>query len=336
MHKNTMSLLFLSLLVMGTALTVSSNSWLGVWAGLEINLMAFIPMMSSKNPVVNETSIKYFMIQAMASIMIMFSLLSMQSNLMMMKESMIMIIFSSLLLKLGAAPFHFWFIEVMSMSSWMNCMILMTWQKFAPMAVMSYCLKNIIMLLMVIIFFLLNLGGIGGMNHLSIRELLALLPSSSFGSINFFILSKSYFMGILLIGMSIHTGTLNFNIQYTKGLPFNYLFIGLNGIKLGKYLLMFSFFSLGGLPPFMGFLPKGLFIRLMINSGLPVMASIMVGLNMIPLYYYMKMLFSASIIMNTENKWSTKIKIFIKNKYSTKFYSYQLSIINITYPYIRK
>nr|YP_010735807.1 NADH dehydrogenase subunit 2 [Erianthus versicolor]WEL32782.1 NADH dehydrogenase subunit 2 [Erianthus versicolor] len=308
MHKKTMSLLFLSLLVMGTALTVSSNSWLGVWVGLEINLMAFIPMMKSKNPVVNETSIKYFMIQAMASIMIMFSLLSMQSNLMMMKESMIMIILSSLLLKLGVAPFQFWFIEVMSMSSWMNCMILMTWQKIAPLAVMSYCLKNNIMMLMLIMLSIM-IGGIGGLNHLSIRVIMSYSSVSHSGWMMSSMLLSDTMWELYFLVYSTMTVALTLMFNKMKVFHLNNLFNSMNKNKLSKYLLMLSFLSLGGLPPFLGFLTKWMIIQLMIKSSMTAMASVMVWMNMITLYYYMKILFSASIIMNTENKWSTKMEI---------------------------
>ena len=43
------------------------------------------------------------------------------------------IIISSLLLKRGTAPFHFWFPNVIEGLSWINSLILITWQKIAPL-----------------------------------------------------------------------------------------------------------------------------------------------------------------------------------------------------------
>jgi NADH-ubiquinone oxidoreductase chain 2 len=48
-------------------ISISSNSMLGAWKGLEINLISFIPLISSQeNIYTNEASLKYFLIQALA------------------------------------------------------------------------------------------------------------------------------------------------------------------------------------------------------------------------------------------------------------------------------
>jgi NADH-ubiquinone oxidoreductase chain 2 len=42
---------------------VSSNSWLGAWIGLEINLISFVPLMSNiKNMYNTEASLKYIIV----------------------------------------------------------------------------------------------------------------------------------------------------------------------------------------------------------------------------------------------------------------------------------
>nr|YP_009186315.1 NADH dehydrogenase subunit 2 [Teleogryllus oceanicus]ALO71662.1 NADH dehydrogenase subunit 2 [Teleogryllus oceanicus] len=59
-------MLFMMMLILGTMISISSNSWPATWMGLEINLLAFIPLMSSKsNMMSTEAAMKYFIVQAM-------------------------------------------------------------------------------------------------------------------------------------------------------------------------------------------------------------------------------------------------------------------------------
>ena len=61
MPNNSTKILLLTTLVGGILVSVSSNSWLGAWIGLEINLISFIPLISSvKNMYNTEASLKYF------------------------------------------------------------------------------------------------------------------------------------------------------------------------------------------------------------------------------------------------------------------------------------
>nr|YP_010701996.1 NADH dehydrogenase subunit 2 [Brachytarsina amboinensis]WCL18784.1 NADH dehydrogenase subunit 2 [Brachytarsina amboinensis] len=81
-----------------------------------------------------------------------------------------MMMISSLMMKLGSAPFHYWFIDVMENISWNNNLILMTWQKLAPLILISYMMNKII-----IIYIILSLmiSTIKGINQTSIRKLMA-------------------------------------------------------------------------------------------------------------------------------------------------------------------
>jgi NADH-ubiquinone oxidoreductase chain 2 len=52
----------------GILISPSSNSWLGAWIGLEINLMSFIPLiLSQENVYTTEASLKCILVQALAS-----------------------------------------------------------------------------------------------------------------------------------------------------------------------------------------------------------------------------------------------------------------------------
>jgi NADH-ubiquinone oxidoreductase chain 2 len=98
----------------GSLIAISASSWLGAWIGLEINLLSFIPLMSDKfNQFSTEAALKYFLTQALASSILLFGVLylgisnqlTFSSSL---EETSLNILLSStLLLKMGAAPFHF-------------------------------------------------------------------------------------------------------------------------------------------------------------------------------------------------------------------------------------
>nr|QON98856.1 NADH dehydrogenase subunit 2 [Stenocatantops mistshenkoi] len=311
MTNNSTKLLFLSTLMMGTILSISSNSWFGVWMGLEINLLSFIPMLANnKNMMMNESSIKYFIVQAMASTMLLFSILMIQMKNPMMWEKEIIpsiMISSSLLLKIGAAPFHFWFPEVMGASNWINCLTLMTWQKIAPMLTLSYCIQLSTFIFTITILSII-IGALGGLNQTSLRQLLAYSSISHLGwMISSLIVSENmweiYFIIYSLMSLILVLIFKQMNLFFM-----NQIYTAKNMKTEIKFMMFLSLLSLGGLPPFLGFLPKWIIMQSLVENNMAIMVSIMVVLTTITLYYYMRISFSALIMSYTENSWSMSIK----------------------------
>nr|YP_009740888.1 NADH dehydrogenase subunit 2 [Emeiacris maculata]QID03902.1 NADH dehydrogenase subunit 2 [Emeiacris maculata] len=307
MTNNSTKLLFLSTLMMGTILSISSNSWFGVWMGLEINLLSFIPMLANnKNMMMNESSIKYFIVQAMASTMLLFSILFIQMKYPMSWEMELippMMISSSLLLKIGAAPFHFWFPEVMGMSTWINCLTLMTWQKIAPMMVLSYCIQ-LSMFMFAITITSIIIGAWGGLNQTSLRQLLAYSSISHLGwMISSLMVSENvwemYFTIYSLLSMILVLLFKQMNLFFI-----NQIYSSTTMKPEIKFMMFLSLLSLGGLPPFLGFLPKWIVMQSLVENNMTIMMTIMVMLTMITLYYYMRISFSALILSYSENSWS--------------------------------
>nr|YP_002117510.1 NADH dehydrogenase subunit 2 [Megaulacobothrus chinensis]ABW16874.1 NADH dehydrogenase subunit 2 [Megaulacobothrus chinensis] len=309
MNNNSTKLLFLSTLMMGTILSISSNSWLGVWMGLEINLLSFTPMLTNSNMMMNESAIKYFIVQAMASTMLLFSILLIQMKYMISWEKQLipsMMICSSLLLKIGAAPFHFWFPEVMKASSWINCLILMTWQKIAPMMVLSYCiqLKTFIFLVNILSIYI---GAMGGLNQTSLKQILAYSSISHLGwMISSLIVSENvwelYFLVYSLLSMIMVLLFKSMNLSML-----NQIYTANNVKTEIKFILFLSLLSLD-YHHYLGFLPKWIIIQLLIENNMTTIMTIMVVLTTITLYYYLRISFSALILSYSENSWSLSIK----------------------------
>nr|AQP30140.1 NADH dehydrogenase subunit 2 [Alyscotermes sp. B TB-2017] len=310
MPSNSTKILLLITLVSGMLVSVSSNSWLGAWMGLEINLMSFIPLMSNvKNMYNTEASLKYFIVQVLASATLLFmvvmktlmeDLFSFESN-----SYTPMIICTPLLLKSGAAPLHWWFPGVMEGLSWENCALLMTIQKAAPLMLMSYLIEMNIFTMMIIMLSAI-VGSIGGLNQTSMRKILtyssinhtgwmliALTASENLWMVYFMIystLALTVVSAIKLSGVSFINQTMMTNKETT----------------LMKFMMFTSLLSLGGLPPFLGFLPKWIVIQAMIMNNMAPLAVVVVVTSLITLYYYLKISYSSFMILNTEPKWNMK------------------------------
>nr|AVN67530.1 NADH dehydrogenase subunit 2 [Pycnoscelus nigra] len=301
-------MLFLSTLISGLLITVSSNSWLGAWMGLEINLLSFIPLMSNNdNMFTTEASLKYFLIQALASATLLFIIISKSLIETMFSITSIyltnIMVLTPLLLKSGAAPLHWWFPSVMEGLSWNNCFILMTIQKIAPLMLISYMI-SLNWFLTVIILTSVTIGAIGGYNQMSIRKILTYSSINHMGwMLTAMLMGEAMWMLYFLI-YSILTLTV-ISIIIPSQISFvNQTFLMNNESKIMKFLLFTSLLSLGGLPPFLGFLPKWVIIQFMVLNWSFMIISIMVILSLITLYYYLRITYSSFIILSSEPNWS--------------------------------
>nr|ARH54000.1 NADH dehydrogenase subunit 2 [Stomis pumicatus] len=314
---NIYKLIFIMTLFMGTMISVSSYTWLGTWMGLEINLLSFIPLLKSKNnPYSTESSIKYFLIQTLASSMFLFSILMMMStsnlisNILNSNMFLIMMINSSLLLKMGAAPFHFWFPEIIEGMNWINSLILMTWQKIAPMMLLSYTIKYSNFIIIIIILSTL-IGSIGGLNQTSLRKIMAYSSINHLGwMISSFLNSEMiwliYFLLYSFISITLISMLNMFKIFYLKQM---YSFMNKN--ILIKFSLLLNLLSLGGLPPFLGFLPKWMIIQYLSNNYMYLLF-FMIMMTLITLFFYMRIMYTSLILFHNEMNFNNLMNMDMK------------------------
>nr|WIL79939.1 NADH dehydrogenase subunit 2 [Tenerus flavicollis] len=292
-------LLFYLCMIMGTVISISSYSWMGMWMGLEINLISIIPILyQNKNMYSSEASVKYFLTQTLASMFILFSIITISLN----KEfislnfnfSSTLIMNSGLLTKMGAAPFHFWFPEIMEGLSWTNCLIMLTWQKIAPMILLMYnSLFNLFTINIIIIS--LIIGGLLGFNQTSIRKILTF---SSINHIGWMISALSLSKIIWTIYFSIYsiiTINLIFILNQLKLFFLNQMIMIMNNNIYMKLFFASNMFSLGGLPPFLGFIPKWLTINELCLNNYFTLSLFMIILTLITLFFYIRMIFSNMI-----------------------------------------
>nr|QZK22052.1 NADH dehydrogenase subunit 2 [Amitermes sp. QLD_179] len=311
MPNNSTKVLLLITLVSGMLVSVSSNSWLGAWMGLEINLMSFIPLMSNvKNMYNTEASLKYFIVQVLASATLLFMVVmkTLTEDLFTFESSTYtpMIICTPLLLKSGAAPFHWWFPGVMEGLSWENCALLMTVQSAAPLMLMSY-LIDINAFTLSIILMSTIVGAIGGMNQTSMRKI---LTYSSINHTGWMLIALTTSENLWMVYFMIYSTlalTVVSAIKLSGASFINQTMMTNKETKLMKFMMFTSLLSLGGLPPFLGFLPKWIVIQAMIANNMTPLATIVVVTSLITLYYYLKISYSSFMILSTEPKWNVSI-----------------------------
>nr|YP_010837551.1 NADH dehydrogenase subunit 2 [Pycnarmon cribrata]WGC93516.1 NADH dehydrogenase subunit 2 [Pycnarmon cribrata] len=322
---NSNKMFFMFILFFSTMISISSNSWFGCWIGLEINLLSFIPLISKSNNILSsEASLKYFLVQSIASINLLFYIIFkmiLMKNFEMNNFFSIMIN-SSLLMKMGSSPFHFWFPNIIEGLSWMNNFILMTWQKITPIILLSYYFNKNFLLIIIVLNSII--GAIGGLNQTSLRKLLAF---SSINNLSWMLASIMISENLWLFYFSLYSFMISIMclLFYMMNVFFiNQLFF-LNMNYLIKLSLLINFLSLGGLPPFIGFFPKWIIINFLLLNKFYFLTFILIMMSLIMLFFYIRILYSSFMFNYLKIKW---MKIFIKNKMN--YFINFLSLISIS------
>nr|AVE15550.1 NADH dehydrogenase subunit 2 [Odontomantis sp. JZ-2017] len=328
MPNNSTKILFLMMLISGVLISLCANSWMGAWMGLEINLLSLIPLLSSnKNMFTTEASLKYFLIQAIASSCLLFLIL-LKTNMnemfyLMLNEELNNLIMLPLLMKIGCAPFHWWLPSVIEGLPWINCFIILSIQKIAPLMLISYMLNNSTMIQSIIMFSAF-VGAIGGLNQISLRKILSF---SSINHVGWMLATMIMGTNLWIMYFAIYTINVISIIFMSLLMNLSYIsqtFNAFNSKKIIKFTLFISMMSLGGLPPLLGFFPKWIAIHFMAQNLMIFTSTILIMSSLLTLYYYMRIMYTTLMITNSEIVWITMYNS--KKKY-TKIISFSLYIL---------
>nr|QLD21879.1 NADH dehydrogenase subunit 2 [Syntheosciurus granatensis] len=311
----------------GTMITLFSSHWLLIWIGLEISLLAIIPILMSKsNPRSIEAASKYFLIQATASMILMMAAIInfyksgewSVSNIINYLSSFMLTM--ALSMKMGLAPFHLWVPEVTQGIPLISGLILLTWQKIAPISVMFQIAPSVnYTLIMTMALMSILLGGWGGLNQTQLRKILAyssiahmgwmmaIIPFDPILSIlNLFIYIMLTINMFMLLYYNKKTSTLSLSNSWNKS-------------PLLVSIILVVLMSLGGLPPLTGFSPKWMIIKELVSNNNIILPTSMAIMALLNLYFYMRLIYSTSLTLfpspnNTKIKWqfeNTKILPFM-------------------------
>nr|AAN12544.1 NADH dehydrogenase subunit 2 [Eminia lepida] len=308
-------LIFTMSLLMGTTITISSNHWMTAWAGLEINTLAILPLISkSHHPRAIEAATKYFLTQATASSLVLFS--SMMNAwhtgqwdiTQLTHPASSLILTSALAMKLGLAPFHFWFPEVLQGAPLTIGLLLSTVMKLPPISLLYMTSQSLNPTLLTCMAILSTaLGGWMGLNQTQIRKILAF---SSISHLGWMAIILSYSPKLTLLNFYLYT------------LMTAAVFLTLNTIKVSKLptlmtawtkvpsltaMLLLTMLSLAGLPPLTGFIPKWLIIQELTKQSMIPMATMISLTSLLGLFFYLRLAYCATITLPPHTTNHTKL-----------------------------
>nr|ALD15673.1 NADH dehydrogenase subunit 2 [Odorrana schmackeri]ALD15675.1 NADH dehydrogenase subunit 2 [Odorrana schmackeri]ALD15677.1 NADH dehydrogenase subunit 2 [Odorrana schmackeri]ALD15727.1 NADH dehydrogenase subunit 2 [Odorrana schmackeri]ARO35571.1 NADH dehydrogenase subunit 2 [Odorrana schmackeri] len=313
------TMMFLTSLAIGTTITLSSHHWLLAWIGLEINTLALLPIMTkTPHPRAIEAATKYFLTQATASALMLFSCLinAMQtgewdintpSNLTTNSLSI------AIMMKLGLAPMHFWLPEVLQGIPLMTGLILSTWQKIPPMILLLQISHSVNLNLTVIVGLTsVLIGGWGGIGQTQIRKIMAF---SSIGHLGWI---------ITILKLNPQLSLFNFILYVVMTTAMFLSVITLSTTKMSQIstswtknpalttTIMLILLSLAGLPPLTGFPPKLLIIMELVKQNMLISATLIMLASLLTLFFYLRLTYIITLTLspNTHNStiWRTATK----------------------------
>nr|ADZ14464.1 NADH dehydrogenase subunit 2 [Dactylocnemis pacificus] len=306
-------------LISGTIITMSSSHWLLAWAGLEMNTLAIIPIISKQHhPRATEAATKYFLTQATASTMILFAS-SMnawktgQWNIFQLSlPEATMLLTLALAMKLGLAPLHFWLPETLQGTTLFTATLISTWQKLAPSALLLMTINNLNQqTLMILGLISALLGGWLGLNQTQTRKIMAF---SSIAHMGWMFTALSMNPNLALITLSTYlilTTTMFLILTVTASKTL--LDLGTTWSQTPVLLTtsLLPLMSLGGLPPFTGFLPKWLILNELMTNNLYLFSTSMALSTLPSLFFYLRMSHMTTLTAppkttNNEHKWRLK------------------------------
>nr|YP_009378934.1 NADH dehydrogenase subunit 2 [Acrossocheilus spinifer]ARI43795.1 NADH dehydrogenase subunit 2 [Acrossocheilus spinifer] len=312
-------MILLSSLGLGTTLTFASSHWLLAWMGLEINTLAIAPLMAQHHhPRAIEATTKYFLTQATAAAMILFAS---TTNAWMTGEWSInnlsnplasTMFTAALALKIGLAPVHFWMPEVLQGLDLLTGLILSTWQKLAPFALIVQTAHNIDPLLLTLLGITSTLvGGWGGLNQTQLRKILAY---SSIAHMGWMVIVIQYAPQLTLLALGtyiIMTSATFMTLKMSMTTKINTLATTWSKSPTLASMTALVLLSLGGLPPLTGFMPKWMILQELTKQDLPTIATMMALTALISLYFYLRLCYTMTLTIspNTNNSvtpWRTK------------------------------
>nr|YP_011004225.1 NADH dehydrogenase subunit 2 [Lepidotrigla kishinouyi]WPS93560.1 NADH dehydrogenase subunit 2 [Lepidotrigla kishinouyi] len=290
---------------LGTTITFASSHWLLAWMGLEINTLAILPLMAQHHhPRAVEATTKYFLTQATGAAMLLFASttnawLTGQWDIQQMSHPLpVTLITLALALKLGLAPVHAWLPEVLQGLDLTTGLILSTWQKLAPFALLIQIQPSNPTLLVALGVISTLIGGWGGLNQTQLRKILAY---SSIAHLGWMILVLQFSPSLTLLTLSTYLlMTFSTFLVFKLNTSTNINSLATSWAKAPALttLTPLILLSLGGLPPLTGFMPKWLILQELTKQDLAPTATLAALAALLSLYFYLRLSYAMTLTMS--------------------------------------
>nr|QGI24268.1 NADH dehydrogenase subunit 2 [Physidae sp. PE4]QYB18825.1 NADH dehydrogenase subunit 2 [Physidae sp. P3S_19] len=286
--------MYYSLNLVSQILACSLSSWVSVWITMEISTFSVLAMIHSVgvSTIRFSSSASYFIIQSVAGIGALIGgvfIFDLGSETLLFKVLFV----SSMMIKLGLVPTHFWVMHVFSTTPISCLLFIMVVNKLAPLMLLNTSIllfsKPQTVIIMSFMVFSILISSFLSLSAMSVTELLA---ASSVGQSGWMVLSgifgqpifylSCYAMSMVLVIMALH----------------------MKQMRLIPLLLL----SLSGLPPFLLFSPK---VFILLNMTI----------NNFSFYLLFPILFSVVVSLYMYVKMSLHVYLVSKQTYPTETYS---------------
>nr|QHR76835.1 NADH dehydrogenase subunit 2 [Aimophila rufescens] len=310
--------IFIASLLLGTTITISSNHWILAWMGLEINTLAILPLISkSHHPRAIEAATKYFLTQAAASTLVLFSSMTnawctgQWDITQLTHPTSCLILTSAVAMKLGLVPFHFWFPEVLQGSPLTTGLLLSTLMKLPPITLLYMTSPSLNPTLLTTLAILsAALGGWMGLNQTQMRKILAFSSISHLGWMAIVIIYNPKLTLLNFYLYTMMTATVFLTLNTIKVSKLSTLMTTWTKIPSLNTMLLLTLLSLAGLPPLTGFLPKWLIIQELTKQDMAPAATLISLLSLLSLFFYLRLAYCTAITLpphttNHMKQWRT-------------------------------
>ena len=223
---------------------------------MELRLISLLPLIKIK-----ELALKYFVIQRLSSLLLLFSL-RMLSNMPILLVGAVI----GIMLKLGLVPLHIWIPQVFLIKQKVPILLIRTVSKIPPFCILAAAWPSTYLIRFISIARAL-VGALGGLGQKNIFSLLAYSSITHLGWI-----MAAICVSIALLGL------------YFTIYIINIIFLLLCKWEEISLTLSVNLLSLGGMPPLAGFFPK---LVVLCSLGVRFISWALVIRSIISLVYYL-------------------------------------------------
>jgi len=301
-------------LLLRSLAVLSRNSWILVWVALEINTLSFcilVTIDTNQRKNITEASIKYFIIQSTASAVIIIYLAAPWQ----IRGTKLLFIAgtAAILTKLASAPFHRWFLEIVPKVEIKTGIILITWQKLAPIYILMFMIKTAVFVS------LLARSILGRVIQIIKNKLLEILALSSIFNLRWIILARIIGTQRLFVFTLTYWSILLLVIIILTKIKITNRSVN-NAKSINLWTTTLAIARLAGLPPTIGFYAKVQVVAQALKSSIKEVITVLLVIRATNFYIYLRIV-SPRVVYSP-----TKLQ---KNKEKTKNISTLMILMNL-------
>ena len=277
---------------LSTLTAFSLQRGLSLWIILEVNFLSFVGLLRVSPVARANRSLNYFLVQALGRRIMLIRLILLLRNFNSLYDALF---FYALIMKLGGAPFHNWYLTLIQKLSWNFIWLLACWQKIIPLIIVSLSLSS---QLSFITWATVLVGGLGTIKQSSVKKIFAFSSIFTLGWILAAILIAKLCWWSFFWGYALGLGS--FVICISRTWPMNTKNERAHYRLPFMILLFIILLTITGIPPFLGF-----FLKLVILNQIIILratlALALVTLSLLIIAAYLRIIFSLLTLINSSS-----------------------------------